>query len=257
MKSILFAGVVATAMTTAGFAGAADLRYYRNNPPVIAAVEPPSWTGCYAGSHSGLAAGHTTWQDTVPLGTIDATMSGQTANTDMSGAIYGAQIGCDYQFNRAWVIGVEGSFSAATVTGTNMDQFNSTWTLRTKNDWIASFTGRVGFAVDRVLLYTRGGLAWAHNKFEIENTAILDGTPSATRIGLVIGSGIEWAFTPCVSAFLEADYYSFNGTNVSFAGDLINPTPAFAVKTTQNVETLKFGVNYRFGGASGPAGSPY
>ena len=60
----------------------------------------------------GLAAGHTTWQDTVPLGTIDATMSGQTANTDMSGAIYGAQMGCDYQFNRAWVIGVEGSFSA-------------------------------------------------------------------------------------------------------------------------------------------------
>src|SRR5947209_3878003 len=69
------------------------LRYYRNNPPVIAAVESPSWTGCYVGCHSGLAAGHTTWQDTVPLGTIDATMSGQTANTDMSGAIYGAQIG--------------------------------------------------------------------------------------------------------------------------------------------------------------------
>jgi opacity protein-like surface antigen len=33
---------------------------------------------------------------------------------------------------------------------------------------MASLTGRVGFAVDRVLLYTRGGLAWAHNKFEIE-----------------------------------------------------------------------------------------
>ena len=61
----------------------------------------------------------------------------------------------------------------------------------------------------------------------------------------------------CVSIFLEADYYSFNGTNVSFAGDLINPTPAFAVKTTQNVETLKFVLNYRFGGASGPQASPY
>jgi outer membrane immunogenic protein len=69
---------------------------------------------------------------------------------------------------------------------------------------MASLTGRVGFAVDRVLLYPRGGLARAHNKFEIENTAILDGTPSATRIGLVIGSGIEWAFAPCVSIFLEA-----------------------------------------------------
>jgi outer membrane immunogenic protein len=256
MKSILFAGLVAAAMTTAGSAGAADLIRYRNNPPVAAAPEPMSWTGCYVGSHSGLAAGHTTWQDTVPLGTIDATMSGQTANTDMSGAIYGAQVGCSYQFSPL-VIGLEGSVSASTLTGTNMDQFNATWTLRTKNDWIASITGRAGFAVDRVLVYTRGGVAWAHNKFEIENTAILDGTPSTTRVGWVIGSGIEWAFAPCWSVFLETDYYSFNGTNVSFAGDLINPTPAFTVKTTQTVETAKFGVNYRFGGASGPLTSWY
>jgi len=38
---------------------------------------------------------------------------------------------------------------------------------------------------------------------------------------------------------------------------LINPTPAFTVKTTQTVETVKFGVNYRFGGASGPLTSWY
>src|SRR6266576_4295724 len=67
----------------------------------------------------GLAAGHTTWQDTVPLGTIDATMSGQTANTDMSGAIFGGQIGCSYQFSPL-VIGLEGSVSASNLTGTNM-----------------------------------------------------------------------------------------------------------------------------------------
>jgi len=72
-----------------------------------------SWTGCYVGSHSGLAAGHTTWQDTLPLGTIDATMTGQTANTDMSGAIYGAQIGCGYQFSPL-VVGLEGSIEPAT-----------------------------------------------------------------------------------------------------------------------------------------------
>jgi len=253
MRSIVSVGVLAFAIA-AGCAEAADLGY---PPPVLAPVEAISWTACYAGTHSGLAAGHTTWQDTLPLGTIDATMSGQKANTDMSGAFYGAQAGCDYQFNRAWVIGLEGSFAAATLAGTNMDQFNSTWTLRTKNDWLASVTGRVGFAVDRVLLYWRGGVAWAHNKFEIENTAILDGTPSATRVGWIFGSGIELAFAPCWSAFLEADYYSFNGTNVAFAGDLVNPTPVFAVNTTQNIETMKFGVNYRFGGAAEPAISRY
>ena len=252
MRDFFLVGLVATAIATP--AGAADLRY---PPPVIAAAEAFSWTGCYVGTHSGLAAGHTSWQDTLPLGTIDATMTGQTANTDTSGAIYGAQVGCDYQFNRGWVIGLEGSFAAATLTGTNMDQFNSTWTLRSKDDWLTSIAGRVGFAVDRVLLYWRGGVAWAHNKFEIENTAILDGTPSTSRVGWVIGSGIEWAFAPCWSVFLEADYYSFNGTNVSFAGDVINPTPAFTVNTTQTIETMKFGVNYRFGGASTAVASRY
>src|SRR5213595_3667660 len=98
-------------------------------PPLYKGAPPPayfSWTGCYIGTHSGLAAGHTTWRDTVPNGAIDATFSGQTANTDMSGAIYGAQLGCDYQFNGNWVIGIEGSVSRSTLTGTNMDQFNNT-----------------------------------------------------------------------------------------------------------------------------------
>jgi outer membrane immunogenic protein len=253
MRNILSVAVLAFT-AAAGCARAADLAY---PPPGLVSLEAVSWSGCYVGSHSGLATGHTTWKDALALGTIDATMAGQTANTDMSGAIYGAQGGCDYQINRGWVIGLEGSFAAASLTGTNMDQFNSTWTLRAQNDWIASITGRVGFAVDRALLYWRAGVAWAHSKFEIENTAILEGTPQTTRVGWIIGSGIEFALTPCWSAFLEADYYSFNGTTVAFAGDLVNPTPSFGVNTTQNVEALKFGVNYRFGGANVPTISRY
>ena len=252
MRTILAAGVLAFA---AGAVEAADLGY--PPPALVAPVEAMGWSSCYAGTHSGLAVGHTTWQDALPLGTIDATMSGQQANTDGSGALFGVQAGCDYQINRGWLVGIEGAFAAATVTGTNMDQFNSTWALRSKNDWLASLTGRVGFAIDRVLLYWRGGVAWAHNKFEIENTAILDGTPSTTRIGWIIGSGVELAFAPSWSAFIEADYYSFNGTNVTFAGDLVNPTPTFGVNTTQTIESLKFGVNYRFGGLPIPAAARY
>jgi outer membrane immunogenic protein len=99
-----------------------------------------------------------------------------------------------------------------------------------------------------VLVYTRAGAAFAHNKFEIENTGFLDGTPSVTRTGWMVGSGIEMAFAPCWSVFVEADYYSFGNANVSFAGDVFNPTPPFTVQSKLTIETLKFGVNYRFGG---------
>jgi len=193
----------------------------------------------------------------VANGAIDATLTGQTANTDMSGGIYGGQLGCDFQFNGSFVIGIEGSLSGSKITGTNMDQFNATWTLRAQTDWIASVTGRVGITADRALIYIRGGVAWAHNNFEIENTGFLDGRPSATRLGWVVGGGIEWAFAPSWSVFLEGNYYDFNSTDVAFAGDVFNPTPPFTVRTSQTIETVKFGVNYRFGGAAGPVSARY
>jgi outer membrane immunogenic protein len=251
MRMLVAAAVAATAIAANGSTLAADVRVPIRTPPppppVVQAV-PYNWSTCYVGTHSGLAAGHTTWKDTVPNGAIDAALTGQTANTDMSGAIYGAQIGCDVQMSGNFVVGLEGSFAGSTLAGTNMDQFNSTWTLRARTDWIGTITGRAGIAVDRALIYWRGGAAWARNKFEIENTAIFDGRPAVTRSGYVIGSGIEWAFAPSWSVFLEGNYFNFGNTDVPFAGDVINPTAPFTVRTNQIIETVKFGVNYRMGG---------
>jgi hypothetical protein len=66
MRTIVAAGVLAFA---AGGVEAADLGY---PPALVAPVEPIGWTSCYAGTHSGLAASHTTWQDALPLGTPSA-----------------------------------------------------------------------------------------------------------------------------------------------------------------------------------------
>lgn len=241
MKKLLLAGISAAAVTI-GIAQAADLGY---PAPARAAF---SWSGCSLGGRAGSASGHATWQDPLPDGAIDATSTGrQTANTDMSGASYGGQLGCDWQPEAGnLVLGLRGALSSSTLAGTNMDQFNSTWTLRDKTDWFASLTGRLGWSVDRALLYGRGGVAWAHNRFEIENTGILDGTPHATPVGWVIGAGIEWAFAPNWSVFGEADYYSFGATTVTFPGDAVNPQAAFGVKTSRTMEILEFGANYRF-----------
>jgi hypothetical protein len=48
-------------------------------------------------------------------------------------------------------------------------------------------------------------IAGAHDNFEIENANINLGEPSPTRTGWIVGSGIEWAFAPAWSVFLEAD----------------------------------------------------
>ena len=82
MKRIIRLGFVGIAAIVVPFAAqAADMQaapIYKGLPPAVAYY---SWSGCYFGGHSGLAAGHTTWMDTLPIGTIDATTTGQTANT--------------------------------------------------------------------------------------------------------------------------------------------------------------------------------
>jgi outer membrane immunogenic protein len=244
------AAVAATAIAANGSAVAADVRIpvKAPPPPPIMQVAPYSWSTCYVGTHTGLGSGHTKWTDPVPNGAIDATFAGLTATSDMSGALFGAQIGCDFQMNGNFVIGLEGSLAGTSLAGTNMDQFNTTWALRAQTDWVGTITGRAGFAIDRTLIYWRGGAAWARNKFEIENFAVLDGRPSLTRQGYVIGSGIEWAFAPSWSVFLEGNYFNFGNADVPFAGDVINPTAPFTVRSKQTMETIKFGVNYRMGG---------
>jgi outer membrane immunogenic protein len=249
MKRIISGMFACAAVLAAGSASGADLSRPYAKGPFTAAAPSFNWTGCYAGTQSGLGVGHTKWQDVDVPGNIDGNFGGNTANTDMSGALYGGQLGCDYQFGPSWVLGVQGMISGSTITGTNQDQFNATWTLRDKVDWFSSVTGRIGTTImDRTLLYARGGVAWSHNKFEIENTGFNLGTPSAMRVGWTISTGIEYALTPSWSVFLESSYYDFSGQNVGFVGNAAAGNGFFNVKTSQTLETFQFGVNYRFWG---------
>ena len=244
--------LASAAMLAAGSAGAADMSY--RNGPIMPAAPAFSWSGCYAGTQSGLGAGHAKWQDVDTPGDIDGNGGGNTANTDMSGALWGGQIGCDYQggplfLGGSWVLGVQGMLAGSTVTGTNQDQFNFTWALRDRIDEVGSVTGRLGTTVtDRTLLYLRGGVAWAHNKFEIENSGFQLGAPTNTAVGWTLTTGIEYALTPNWTVFAETSYYDFGNHNVGFIGNPVTGNLPFAVKTSQTLETFQFGVNYRFWG---------
>jgi outer membrane immunogenic protein len=247
MKTLLLSAVAATAITAAGAAAAADIPAATRAPPALAPAPQFSWTGCYLGGHVGLGAGHTQFRDTQPDGNIDGnTMSNRTAHTDSSGGVYGGQIGCDLQTGSPWVIGLQGTFSGANISGTDQDQFNAPWTLTNTIDWYATITGRVGWAINNVLLYGKGGAAWVHDKLEIENSGVFLGNPQVTRLGWTIGTGVEWAFAPNWSAFVEANYYSFGDTTSTFnfvPGFINMPT---TINTKQNFETFTLGVNYRF-----------
>jgi outer membrane immunogenic protein len=111
MKKLLSGLLAGAAIVAAGAANGADM----GTPYVKAPLPAPvfSWTGCYAGTQSGLGTAHQKWQDVDTPGDIDANGGGNTATTEMSGAMYGGQIGCDYQggpwfMGGNWVVGVQG-----------------------------------------------------------------------------------------------------------------------------------------------------
>jgi outer membrane immunogenic protein len=267
MKQLLLATSALVAL--GGQALAADMRMPVKAPPTPAPAAY-SWTGCSIGGHIGAGWAHTTWSDpnasgTFPIlnfpgGTID-----DTAKTSVLG---GAQVGCDYQFDPHWVVGAGGDFSWTNIEGQVNDPFFGGKPLGlgplpidAKTEWLATATARVGYAFDRVLLYARGGAAWSHDKYSVQN-GLFWGTPpslcvanftsvpcnangSATRTGWIVGLGFEWAFAGNWTAGVEFDHYDFGTSNITLTDpNAVFPAP---ISIKQTNDAAKVTLNYRFG----------
>jgi len=241
MKRLLLASVSVCALIAATHGRAADLAATMPvKAPRIAAVPPFSWTGCYVGGNVGYGWGRKDFSDVPSPGVF----TGEGLPVDTSGFLGGGQLGCNYQFAPSWVVGIEGDISAGDISGHATSSTGAVFDAKT--DWLASVTGRVGYAWDRWLAYAKGGGAWAGDKY----TASYGGewNASETRSGLTIGAGLEWAFADNWSARLEYDFYAFGTRNVVFT--YTDESATLSVK--QQIQALMFGVNYRFG-ASAPA----
>ncbi len=272
MKSFLLA---TTAVVFCGSVFAADLSARMpakaQSSALAFASAPLSWTGCYVGAHAGAAWGHTKFSDPGVNGftTIAGPGQGPIDLDQSADFLGGAQVGCDYQFASNWVIGLAGDFSWANIDGHADDPFfagkgGDPITLHAKTNYIADVTGRFGYAWDNFLLYGKGGAAWAHNRYAVDNLAFVGGafctrpgggfvpvpcnpTGSETRAGWTLGGGVEWAFARNWSALLEFDYYNFGNKGIAFTDVTAVGRPTTTINIRQNVEVVKVGLNYRFG----------
>jgi outer membrane immunogenic protein len=254
MRKLLLANLAAVATAMATPALAADM-------PVKAApfAERFSWTGCYVGGHIGGAFAQKDITDPVQLVQdsflgAGTTTGVTTVNPAPTGAVIGGQIGCDYEFPSSLVIGIEGSASGSTMRSSKSAVIpfanpGESALVQANTDFLASLTGRVGYAFDNVLLYARGGAALAGDKFEVSGT--FTGLPYDfrgldDRFGWVVGGGVDWAFTRHWSANIEYDYYQFGHGNILMS-DGINGFSGL-VNVKQNVQVVKVGFNFHIWG---------
>jgi len=203
MKKFLLAS---SALMVAGSAFAADIPARMPLKAQISAPVPYSWTGCYIGAQVGYGWGTKDFSDANGFFAPAAT----TVRDNVRGGLAGGQVGCNYQFASNWVVGIEGEYAWANIKGDAVaDPFfnGKNQTFSSKTDALASVTGRVGYAFDRVLLYGKGGAAWAHDRYHILLPAFLgpalDFTGTETRLGWTLGAGLEWAFLDSWSAKIE------------------------------------------------------
>lgn len=181
MKKILFlaSGV---AMLASSAALAADAVEYIPEAP--AAVEMPaafSWSGPYLGVHGGYGWGN-------------ADVAGFDESFD--GARFGGFVGYNWQMANGFVAGVEGDlnydWNEESIAGVDFD-----------TGFSGSARGRVGYAMDRTLIFAAGG--WTATQINADGGAL--GDDDDTLHGWTLGAGVEHAFTDNMFGRLE---YRFN-----------------------------------------------
>jgi len=259
--------VTGIAITVAGSAWAAD-----SAPKMPVKAESPTapaaftWTGCYLGAHVGGAWGRRDFSDPAGFDLADGTplfgVDSLSQSLPASGLLAGIQAGCKYQFAKNWIVGVEGEFSGARLTGDRQmllapfpaePAFTVPANLHVQTDWIASATGSLGYSFNGLLVYAKGGAAWARNKYDLAvpvpdflAIAPADFRAQETRTGWTAGAGVEYPLGNQFSAKLEYDYYDFGIKAVQFTDQLSSPSSLGAVDIKQHVHAVKLGFNYYF-----------
>ena len=203
---------------------------------MLAPVALHAWGGCYLGVEGGGAWGQSR-HDTALGSTSDA--------YTVSGAFAGGTLGCNYQ-SGPWVIGLEGDLSWTNERGSAVEvaALPATFTAETRENWLATVRGRLGWASQRWLLYVTGGYAAAAVEARVSNpTLALDMGQTKTRNGFALGAGIEMAVAGNWSVKLEYLYVGLQN-----AGYFEVPPPTILMRTGVpiNDNIYRAGLNYRF-----------
>jgi outer membrane immunogenic protein len=256
MRKLIVASIgllMQAALQPAAAADVAPAPYY--SPYYRPAVVIFTWTGFYFGAHGGggwaSKDASATQFNVAGVPVIPAAVS-----IDANGWLAGGQIGANYQVG-SWVFGVEVDASGANLTGNSTCTSSALGVAFTSNcqakvDGVGTLAGRLGFAVDRALVYGKGGLAWADDSYVLNSTT-LSFNGNESRWGWMVGAGFEYSFTDNWSWKIEYNYLDFGTRAVGFTDTtgLFN----FTTNIRERINLVKAGVNYRWGWA--PVGVVY
>jgi outer membrane immunogenic protein len=231
LRSILLGSSVA--LLASSVALAADLAPQPVEP--AAPVAPYNWTGFYAGLHAGGGWGRES-DNQSGLFPATATATGVVSDKfNLDGFIGGAHAGYNYQIDQ-FVLGAEGDIDYANIKGSHPFSYTGgtyVGTLGLKSDIQGSIRLRAGYAIDNILLYVTGGVAFANGKLTTDGIG-----SSNTHTGWTVGGGVEYAFTENWIGRAEVRYTDFQKKTYQ---TIYGP-----VRSGWNQTTAELGISYKF-----------
>ena len=131
-----------------------------------------------------------------------------------------------------------GDFDAADVSGSSNCSLAGL-TCSSRNDWLGTVRGRIGYAFDRFMPYVTGGAAFGDLKASTPGS----GSIGSDQTGWTVGGGIEYALSNKWT--IKLDYLHVDFGNINWP----------PVRVHFDEDTVRAGINYRFNW-SGSNGSP-
>lgn len=186
-----------------------------------------NWAGFYVGIQGGYGWGNTSHN-----------FSGLNAGEwDVTGGLFGVSWGTNWQRGN-WVYGFASDFSFSSIDGSFAGAGCNTGACFTDIQNLSTSRVRVGYAMDKRLIYVTGGIAYATVDAGVRNSSDRD---EETRFGWTVGAGLEWAFAPRWSLRAEYLHVDLGDRNHYNAG---GGTPT-EVDITADI--VRVGVNYNLG----------
>jgi outer membrane immunogenic protein len=169
------------------------------------AIVAANWDGFYVGGHLGGG-----WADGSY--TLNNGVFTENYTYDPSTFIGGVQGGLQATWGH-WLLGIEGNYTwtglSQTATSTIAPANLATMDIK----YLGAVSARLGFTLDRLMVYAKGGWAFARTYTFDRNTATGIGAETwYWDNGFVVGTGLEYQFAPGWVAGLAFDYYGFTPT---------------------------------------------
>lgn len=218
------------------------------------------WSGFYFGTSFGYGWGKSSSQNRPTLGAGNGFNNGAVASTvsmSTTGLASGIHVGYNFQSNQ-FVYGLE---LEAGALGPNKSR--AFFPALPRDRAMAQFGfygaayGRLGFAIDRTLIYAKGGIVYGKVKNVAGDLTLAGGfnvtdltRSSGMRTGWSLGAGIEYAISPGMTLRGEYQYIDFGSQSSRNAdGDVF--------RHKNNVHVVRVGLSYLFPSSIAPIAAKY